>query len=289
MLPGLCVDLETTIAARVPDEIRPKGQKRFETRIIEIGAVLWKNPSITFGCLVNPIPLHIRLKNVDHLKQQLKKMYQKPNNTIDFWSKVLVKRKSLSRKMLSMTPKDWLQQDTDKRGEYFVKWHNAPNTGPAFLSESNALQKLNQFSNTHHVNVWYAHNGNSFDFKILQGCAQRTRCSLPKNIAYIDTLRLFRRIVPNLPSYSQPILYKSLFQSTYNAHVAIDDAKALARLCQWANEKKSPSEKHSGPILRSMTKEHVEPKKIKPMNLQFKKISQTKLRRIAMNLTFRVR
>ena len=38
-----------------------------------------------------------------------------------------------------------------------------------------------------------------------------------------------------------------------------------------------------------MTKEHVEPKKIKPMNLQFKKISQTKLRRIAMNLTFRVR
>ena len=60
MIPvGFCVDLETTIAGRIPDNIRPRGKKRFETRIIEIGAVHCKDPQQQFKCLVNPIFVRI--------------------------------------------------------------------------------------------------------------------------------------------------------------------------------------------------------------------------------------
>ena len=56
MIPsGFCIDLETTIASKIPDDIRPPGKKRFETRIIEIGAVHWKDPNKKWGCIVNPL------------------------------------------------------------------------------------------------------------------------------------------------------------------------------------------------------------------------------------------
>ena len=57
MIPkGLCVDLETTLTLKIPNHVRPIGEKRYETRLLEIGAVAWDNPTLTFGCLVNPIP-----------------------------------------------------------------------------------------------------------------------------------------------------------------------------------------------------------------------------------------
>jgi DNA polymerase III epsilon subunit-like protein len=78
---------------------------------------------------------------------------------------------------------------------------------------------------------WLAHNGNSFDFKVLQGCAERTDIPLTPEILFHDTLKLFRKYIPGHQSYSQPILYEKIFSEKYNAHVAIDDALALARLC----------------------------------------------------------
>jgi len=225
---GYCVDLETTIASKIPDHIRPKGQKRFETRIIEIGAAhVTKNRQ--WGCLVNPLPRDVVLKTPEDLFALLRRMYQKPDATINFWSSVLVKRKSLRADMFlhNEPPLVWSNRTTINRAKDFVRWHNNPETGPVFVSETHALKQLLAF--TTDQPIWYAHNGRSFDFKILKGCAQR--CGMSYNVKEIDTLHEFRKCLPGHKSYSQPILYKALFNERYNAHVAIDDALALKRIC----------------------------------------------------------
>lgn len=302
MLPGLCIDLETTIAGRIPDHVRPPGQKRYETRIIEIGAVLWHAPKFTFSCLVNPLPKSKRFDSVQDFKNELRQMHQKPDSTIDFWSRVLVKRRSLNKSILNMAPSTWLKLSTERRCEDFMKWHNNPKYGPSFLSEREGFEKLCAFSEKHSTNVWYAHNGASFDFKILIGCALRKGLPMPKT-TLIDTLRLFRRKKPNLSSYSQPILYKTIFKTTYNAHVAIDDAKALAKLCQWADTlcindhprqtrlvRQYPREKpQKTPRSKrvSKTKKSFETKDRGRMKLVFKKQTKRQVRRLAMKLVFR--
>lgn len=258
--PGLCIDLETTISSKVPDHIRPSGKKRYETRILEIGAVDWQHPQTTYRALVNPIPKDIPLHTTKDFFQHLQSTFQHPTRTINFWSKVLVKRKSLTRHMFSIeeSPEVWLARQVDHRTKDFIRWHNDPSAGPSFVNEKDALAGLLRFSQTH--SVWMAHNGTSFDFKVLQGCAERHSMRIPTKIKQIDTLKLFRKRWPGHASYSQPILFQSLFQQKYNAHVAIDDAKALAKLCKHAS---SPSKKSSVP-----KETHV--KKKKPMELTFK-------------------
>ena len=231
---GYCVDLETTIASKIPDDVRPKGEKRFETRIIEIGAA-HVTKKRQWGCLVNPLPRTAVLHTPEDLFVLLRRMYQKPDATINFWSTVLVRRKSLRPDMFlhNEPPMVWSNRTTFNRAKDFVRWHNNPAIGPSFVTEKQALQKLLTF--TKDEPIWYAHNGRSFDFKILQGCAQR--CHLSYKVNEIDTLHEFRKCLPGHKSYSQPILYKALFNKTYNAHVAIDDALALKKICAHAAAK----------------------------------------------------
>lgn len=265
---GYCIDLETTIASKIPDHIRPKGQKRFETRIIEIGATHVKK-NRQWGCLVNPLPSSAVLNTPNDLFSLLRRMYQKPDATINFWSSVLLKRKSLRPDMFlhNEPPLVWSNRTTFNRAKDFVRWHNNPAIGPAFISEKHALEQLLAF--TKDEPIWYAHNGRSFDFKILKGCAQR--CGLQYRVKEIDTLREFRKCLPGHKSYSQPILYKALFNQTYNAHVAIDDALALKRLCAYAADKSvdTPVAKRiASPVER---RPPISPITVKrPMNLTFK-------------------
>jgi len=228
MIPrGICIDLETTIAAKISDLIRPPGLKRFETRIIEIGACHWKDTSNRFMRLVNPVT--VPLTSGVALMQHLQDIHQKPVPTLNFWSRVLVKRKSVHRSMFSTEedPEVWLARKPETRANDFVRWFNGDH-GPEFVSESDALSDLLDWSGK---DPWLAHNGNSFDFKVLQGCAERTGIPLTPEILFHDTLKLFRKYIPGHKSYSQPILYEKIFSEKYNAHVAIDDALALARLC----------------------------------------------------------
>ena len=276
MIPsGICVDLETTIAGKVPDTIQPSGQKRYETRIIEIGAVDWKNPSRTFGCLVNPIPASTTLDSVDDLFKWMTKHHQKPSSTLNFWSKVLVKRKSVTRTMFRSeeAPLVWLNRTVRNRAVDFVHWHNNPTDGPVFVTEEEGLRQLLAFGKGQD---WLAHNGKSFDYKVLQGCALRTGLPIPSSIQKHDTLHLFRKCIPGHKSYSQPKLYSALFNEIYNAHVAIDDAKALTRLCQHASRLEPGAKKLSQiKVDRSKSNIHTEfgpaeSKKPSKMNLQFK-------------------
>jgi DNA polymerase III epsilon subunit-like protein/predicted flap endonuclease-1-like 5' DNA nuclease len=228
---GICVDLETTIAGKVPDAVRPAGQKRYETRLLEVGAVQWREPTNTFGCIVNPIPPEVPLSSSDDLFAWLRSIYQKPEVTLNFWSRVLVHRDSLTRTMFRRdeAPLVWLGRTARNKAEDFVYWHNHPSEGPAFVTEAQALKGLVVFGAGQD---WLAHNGKSFDYKVLEGCAQRTGYPIPSSVQQHDTLHLFRKLLPGHSSYSQPKLYSALFGQKYNAHVAIDDAKALTRICR---------------------------------------------------------
>ncbi len=266
---GFCVDLETTIASRVPYAVRPKGHKRFETRIIEVGAVHVADVTRKWGCLVNPLPRDARLDNVLDLFALLRDMYQRPDATINFWSKVLVQRRSVTANMFLKhePPQVWLNRTTTNRAKDFVRWHNEPETGPKFVTETEALRGLLDF--TREQPTWYAHNGRSFDFKILKGCG--LRCGVDYTVKEVDTLREFRKRIPGHKSYSQPLLYRALFNRGYNAHVAIDDATALSELCCFVNEK-TPT-----------VPEIPTPKMVSPLLLPAAAMTTRK----AMNLTFR--
>ena len=275
---GYCIDLETTITSKIPDHVRPKGQKRFETRIIEIGAVhVQKNRQ--WGCLVNPVSRTVVLRTPEDLFAFLRRMYQKPDATIDFWSSVLLKRKSLRPDMFLHNEPVlvWSNRTTFNRAKDFVRWHNNPAIGPTFVSETSALKQLLAF--TKDEPTWYAHNGRSFDFKVLKGCAQR--CGLQYNVKEIDTLHEFRKCLPGHKSYSQPILYKAIFKQTYNAHVAIDDALALKRLCMHTSGKPAAATaktvapataKTVAPATAKNVARHppTSPIQRRPMNLSFK-------------------
>jgi len=274
---GICVDLETTISSKIPDRVRPPGSKRYETRILEIGAVDWQTPTRTYQALVNPVPSHVPLRTTKQFFQYFQDTYQHPTRTIDFWSKVLVKRHSVNRHMFSIeeSPGVWLARRVDHRAKDFVRWHNAPESGPMFLSEKDALSGLLRFTLEREKPLWLAHNGNSFDFKVLQGCAERHSVHMPE-IAKVDTLHLFRKLLPGHKSYSQPILYKNIFKRDYNAHVAIDDAKALATLCRHIVRKTT--------LLKvEAVKSRPEPKKgnRNPMKLTFSRRTTTRIQKRA--------
>lgn len=233
MIPlGICVDLETTIAGKIHDSVRPKGQKRFETRIIEIGAVHWKTPTLQWGCLVNPIASTTVMNEPSDLFKVLRAMHQKPDATINFWSRVLLKRDSLNAAMFlhREPPEVWINRTVQNRAADFVRWHNST-VGPEWLTEKAALTGLLEFTSQTGANTWLAHNGKSFDFKVLEGCGLRNGIRIPPSIRQTDTLKLFRKLLPGHKSYSQPKLYADIFKRAYNAHVAIDDARALGELC----------------------------------------------------------
>ena len=260
MFSGICLDLETTIAGKCGHRI--PGTKRYETRITEIGCVNWQNTEETFGCLINPVPATVKLGNGKSLMKWLKDNYQKPAPTINFWAKVLTNRGSLSKEMFihPEPPEIWNRTTAINKANDFARWHNTAGIGPQMLTEKEALQKLIAFTGER---PWIAHNGNSFDYKVLQGAALRTNVVIPISIKKHDSLRIFRKSIPGYKSYSQPKLYSAIFKRDYNAHVAIDDAKALAELCRYVANKQSTNK-----VPQSTPMTPKRPKK-KPMDLQF--------------------
>jgi DNA polymerase III epsilon subunit-like protein len=281
---GICLDLETTIAGKCGHRI--PGTKRYETRITEIGCVNWQNPEETFGCLVNPVPINVKLGNGKSLINWLKDNYQKPAPTINFWAKVLTNRGSLSKEMFinPEPPEIWNRMTAANKANDFARWHNTPGIGPQMLTEKDALQELFAFTAGR---AWIAHNGNSFDYKVLQGAALRTGVAIPDTIKKHDSLKIFRKSIPGYKSYSQPKLYSAIFKRDYNAHVAKDDAWALAELCRYVSNKQStnkvpqgtPNKVPRGTPMTTLQGTPATPKKVpkkKPMDLTFGTITRTK-------------
>lgn len=276
MFSGICLDLETTIAGKCGHRI--PGTKRYETRITEIGCVNWQNTEETFGHLVNPVPATVKLENGKSLMKWLKNNYQKPAPTINFWAKVLTNRGSLTSKMFIKPepPEIWNRMTAINKANDFARWHNTPGIGPQMLTEKDALQKLIAFTAGR---AWIAHNGNSFDYKVLQGCALRTGVAIPNTIVKHDSLKIFKKMIPGHKSYSQPKLYSAIFKREYNAHVAIADAKALTELCRYVANKQSTNKVPQSTQMKVLQGTPATPKRVpkkKPMELTFGNSTRTK-------------
>jgi len=266
---GICLDLETTIAGKC--DHRAPGTKRYETRITEIGCVNWEDPEETFGCLVNPIPSDVKLENGKSLMNWLKDNYQKAAPTVNFWAKVLTNRGSLTSKMFinQEPPEIWNRMTAINKANDLARWHNTPGIGPQMLTEKEALQKLIEFTAGR---AWIAHNGKSFDYKVLQGCALRTGVAIPDTIKKHDSLKFFKKMIPGHKSYSQPKLYSAIFKRDYNAHVAIADARALTELCKYVANKQSTNKVPQSTPMKVLQGTPATPKKApkkKPMDLTF--------------------
>ncbi len=242
----LTYDLETTFLQ--------KGQKRPSQRILELALY---TPSKQYQRMVNPCKEYADGKE---LIKSLDDMKQAPEATLRFWTKLLVEKKALPSqfkrqnalkqadaisKLLrrsdialmeasksEYTPRQWLyalEENHDKVSvaqQFLDKYKvNEKPKGLLFYTTKSVLTEALAIGEKY---MWIAHNGKAFDMPIVLGNCDR--CNLvPDGIAFEDSLPMFRRKL-NLASYSQPLVYKSLFSSSYKAHHALEDAKALYKI-----------------------------------------------------------
>ena len=196
------VDLETCFLR--------KGKRRIHQQILEIGMCRGKD---TFQCLVNPC-------GDNPIVQGLKDMGQDPEKTIHFWTKLLVGKKILNTNVK--------KKDMQGRADAIRT------VTKDMLSPSDAIRKAHAFG----MGTWVAHNGKSFDFHILRAHMDRSKLDHP---TFMDSLPILRREL-DLVSYSQPLVYKSLFKDTYKAHHALHDAQALQKI--WDKVKPNTQDEH---------------------------------------------
>ncbi len=249
----LTYDLETTILQ--------KGQKRPSQRIIEIGMY---TPDKKFQRMINPCE---KYTTGEEVIQSLDDMKQAPEASLRFWTKLLIGKKALpshlrrqnTLKQADAISKLLLRSDVAKEqhtisDKYTVEqWlyaleehHDKVNVAQQYLDKYEAKEtpKSLLFHTTKSVltealsfgekHTWIAHNGKSFDMPIVLGNCDR--CNLiPDSITFEDSLPMLRRKL-NLASYSQPIVYKSCFNTVYKAHHALEDATALYRILDYVKK-----------------------------------------------------
>lgn len=81
--------------------------------------------------------------------------------------------------------------------------------------------------------VLFAHNAKSFDCKRLIFSLQK--CDLLNSfqscvVGFVDTLILFKSVMPQREKYSQENLVSDLLGISYSAHDSLEDVRALQRL-----------------------------------------------------------
>ena len=193
-----------------------KGAKRFETLILEIGIF---GPA-SFQTLVNPLK---NFHDGTQLIQDLKSKKQDPEKTINFWTKLLIGKKMLNTAVKRKT----MEEKAASISTLLVE-----NKNELFKTPQDALAEallIAQDDKSSKECVWVAHNGTSFDEKIIRGNAERLKLNC-SHITFYDSLPLLRHHIKDLPSYSQPIVYHHLFKCKYMAHHAFDDCKALHKI-----------------------------------------------------------
>jgi len=195
-----------------------KGFKRTDTMIIEI-ALYGKHDEEfvrprSFQRLVNPLASYATKEEVI---DSLHASGQNPEKSINFWTKLLIEKKLLGSHL--------------RRAEFDAKADAISSVltdkADEFVTVESALKDALAFGTGY---TWIAHNGRAFDQKIAEGNCAKLKIDIPSSITFKDSLPLFRSRLPGQPSYSQPILYKSLFKDKYMAHHALEDAKALHKM-----------------------------------------------------------
>lgn len=210
MMKWLTYDLESTFLRR--------GFKRPDTLIIEIAlygkSVPDKKRLAAFQRLVNPLKCYDTGEDVI---ESLHAAGQSPERTLNFWVKLLVEKKFINSAARRL--------DHHGKANEIAKVLN--DKKDMFVHPKDALTAAIEFGKGHH---WVAHNGRSFDEKIIRGACARETVTI-EDVIFSDSLPIFRKHLTDQPSYSQPILYKCMFVGQkYHAHHAEDDARALHRM-----------------------------------------------------------
>ena len=206
----LTYDLESTFLRR--------GFKRPDTLIIEIAlygkSVPDKKRLAAFQRLVNPLKCYDTGEDVI---ESLHAAGQSPERTLNFWVKLLIEKKFINSAARRL--------DHHGKANEIAKVLN--DKKDMFVHPKDALTAAIEFGKGHH---WVAHNGRSFDEKIIRGTCARETVTI-EDVIFSDSLPIFRKHLPDQPSYSQPILFKTMFVGQkYHAHHAEDDARALHRM-----------------------------------------------------------
>ena len=246
-------DFETLIAR--------KGRPRTFTRWFEIGAVCIKSARV-LSMLVDPVS-EWEVTDARSLVTAIYESGMNPRPSIRFWGRTL-KRKGhpyfleryryhfFRRTEIDSLP--FLESAVDfayahSLSDMLIKGRSAKNTDVddvfALHKPFTALHELRELIYDEGDNTLVAHNGKSFDFHVLRGTDARvTRCrEILKfhEVKMVDSIPVFRKAVPGHKTYSQPLLYSTIFGEQYNAHIAIDDARALRRIWKHAVKGKSTS------------------------------------------------
>ena len=196
-------DLETTFLS--------KGSKREDQQILEVGIIQGRK---TFSALVDPVKGYPIISRLEELGQN-------PERSIRFWTKLLAGKGILN--------------NADRRKSIHEQADKIDSVRAGFITPEEALKGMISFGS----GVWVAHNGKAFDNKIIQ--AHLDRYTIKANIIFKDSLPEIRKL--KLSSHSLGYVYKHLFKHPFRAHHALDDARALQRVCKHLKlfEKNTPT------------------------------------------------
>lgn len=236
----LCYDLEACFVQ--------KGCKRGETKILEVA---FKTENKSFQCLVNPLTAYQSglevIESLDSMKQHV-------DNTLNFWTKLLIGKKALPSSLKRKPSIEKAEQISIllKRSDIAHQYEESEGMMQALARNEDVEEKAKDDVRTRDdsfdqlfytpdeaikgmlkesegIDIWVAHNGKSFDEKVLRGHDHDF-----DHVTFVDSLHLLKYLLPGKPSYSQPLLYQQLFSKKYFAHHALEDAVALHKIMDHA-------------------------------------------------------
>lgn len=256
----LCYDLEACFVQ--------KGCRRGETKILEVA---FKTKNKSFQCLVNPLAAY---QSGLEVIQSLYSMKQHVDNTLNFWTKLLIGKKALPSSLKRKSSVEKAEQISIllKRSDIAMEYEDAEGMMQSLARNEDDKDKAKDDIRTRDdsfdqlfytpdeaikgmlkeakgIDIWVAHNGKSFDEKILRGHDHDF-----DHVTFVDSLHLLKYLLPGKPSYSQPLLYQQLFSKKYFAHHALEDAVALHKIMDHALGEKCILETYQSTVQKRETK-----------------------------------
>ena len=113
-----------------------------------------------------------------------------------------------------------------------------------YLTIENYIPTIVEFIGTTNPVYLIAHNGKNFDMPLLLRELQKLHYTIPKNWHFIDTLRIARYILPQLPNHKLTTLRRHYNISPQNEHLATKDVFDLHLIFKEFLREYSPDELH---------------------------------------------
>ncbi|XP_069119349.1 uncharacterized protein [Argopecten irradians] len=105
-----------------------------------------------------------------------------------------------------------------------------------------ALESFIKFVNANALLV--AHNCKRFDGRFLARALTACKIVNLDALVFMDTLPLFKEMVPGLECYKQEFVYQKVVGGSYNAHNALSDARSLMAICAQVTASAELKQKH---------------------------------------------